>query len=359
MGELAPELADHIIDCCDIENENAMKSCGLVGRKWLRRSRYHLFSQVSLNAKNLGSFVDLVESSSLPILSFIRHLELEYCGSPLETILLGRLHRCPSLTRIDIRVVDASEAAVWLNSFSALHTHLQSWNDNSDSISHLDLRFGSFIELPLRTILNIVSCIPCIEQLGIYGPSRLSKYTDVLPSFAPSLLAHLDLHGLHQGGQIFSWLLSLPILPTLKSLGFTGSVQSDDINSIEAYLQRTGNEIETLDIEIRGKWADAVFFQRRIFPYTTKLRNFVFTCPSPSALLHTLALLPASEYWNIIDVTVYDPEDGDLQWMSLDTALADPSFRTLRGFSLKSTRNMITPQTKVLMPLANARGILK
>ncbi|KAJ6605195.1 hypothetical protein DFH09DRAFT_1353743 [Mycena vulgaris] len=145
--------------------------------------------------------------------------------------------------------------------------------------------------------------------------------------------------------------------PILKSLRFVGYVQGDDMNSIEAYLQRAGDELESLDVEIRGRWADAVFCRRRIFPYTTKFRNLTFGCPSPSTLLDTLSLLPASSRWNSIHAIVHDTEDGDARWVFLDSALAEPPFRTLRRFSLSSTRSMITPETKLLMPIADARGI--
>jgi hypothetical protein len=72
MDDLAQELIDQIIDCWNLEKD-AMGPCGLVGKIWLPRSRYHLFSRVSVNPRNLQSFVDVVESSSSPILTFIQH----------------------------------------------------------------------------------------------------------------------------------------------------------------------------------------------------------------------------------------------------------------------------------------------
>ncbi|KAJ6563639.1 hypothetical protein DFH09DRAFT_884965, partial [Mycena vulgaris] len=70
------ELIDHIIDHCYWTASGSLKSCGLVCKRWLGRSRYHLFSHVHLPNPQLQYFVDVVESSSesLPILSFIRKL---------------------------------------------------------------------------------------------------------------------------------------------------------------------------------------------------------------------------------------------------------------------------------------------
>ncbi|KAJ7834158.1 hypothetical protein B0H13DRAFT_1653387, partial [Mycena leptocephala] len=74
MDGLAQELIDQIIDCCNLAEKDAMGACGLVCKLWLPRSRYHLFSRVSVNTDNLHSFVDVLESSSSPILTFIQHL---------------------------------------------------------------------------------------------------------------------------------------------------------------------------------------------------------------------------------------------------------------------------------------------
>ncbi|KAJ7861062.1 hypothetical protein B0H13DRAFT_1639187 [Mycena leptocephala] len=72
MDGLAQELIDQIIDCCNLAEKDAMGACGLVCKLWLPRSRYHLFSRVSVNTDNLHSFVDVLESSSSPILTFIQ-----------------------------------------------------------------------------------------------------------------------------------------------------------------------------------------------------------------------------------------------------------------------------------------------
>jgi hypothetical protein len=258
MDDLAPELLDKIIDVWVLADThgNAMKSCALVCRRWLPRSRWHLFSKVSLTATTLASFVDLVESSSFPILSCIQHLELEHTSSVPDTKLLARLHNCPNLTHIGLYVTTAA-AAVWLASHDALHSHLRAWGHHSlTSISRLDLRFGSINEITLATIIEVLSCVPRIETLGIYGMCRLGKDSGsgVRGGFVPSRLAHLDLRGLHRSSLFFSWLLSLPVLPKLTSLAFVGSVSSDDLTTIEEYFRRAGDGLESLDMETRGGW---------------------------------------------------------------------------------------------------------
>jgi len=73
MPDFAQELIDQVVDHWCLEDPKGMKPCGLVSKRWLPRSRYHLFSSVLLDAQNLHSFVALVDTSSLPILEFVRH----------------------------------------------------------------------------------------------------------------------------------------------------------------------------------------------------------------------------------------------------------------------------------------------
>ncbi|KAJ7621809.1 hypothetical protein B0H17DRAFT_1219303 [Mycena rosella] len=136
MDELAQELVDHIIDdyyALADRTERAMESCGLVSKRWLRRSRYHLFSRVTLSTGNLRTFVDLIEMSPLELLPLIRQLKFEYVGSVLDDTLLARLHRCSNLTSIEIYIFGGTAGTVeaWLDS---QQTHLRSWSRNSGSL---------------------------------------------------------------------------------------------------------------------------------------------------------------------------------------------------------------------------------
>ncbi|KAJ7877646.1 hypothetical protein B0H13DRAFT_1535416, partial [Mycena leptocephala] len=72
------ELFDEIIDHCyeGPGGAAAVNTCGFVCKRWLPRSRFHLFSRIILDADNLPLFIDIVDTSSLPILSFVRHLTL-------------------------------------------------------------------------------------------------------------------------------------------------------------------------------------------------------------------------------------------------------------------------------------------
>ncbi|KAJ7474045.1 hypothetical protein FB451DRAFT_1247710, partial [Mycena latifolia] len=367
MDELAQELVDRVIDDYYTLADNAMEamgSCGHVCKRWLPRSRYYVFSNVMIGAKNLRTFIDVVAGSSLPILSFIRHLELQYDGNSLDTLLLARLHQCPNLGSIDILITGGSDSAVvaWLDSREALHTHLQSWSENSISLSRLDVNFSlrKMLELSLGTIINVISCVPTIETLGLRNIYGLSEYAPAQLSFAPSRLAHLDLQVYQRGSVFFSWLLSLPVLPILKSVTFVGHVETHDIPTIVAYFQRAGDKLESLALTDFSASPDTLALPRGITKYTTNLRNLTFIAEIPVEILDTLHFLPASRYWEAIDARLVLQLD-DIPWGILDAVLADPRFRTLQQFRIISAVDhvpVLTSETKLLMPLANARGIL-
>ncbi|KAJ7474046.1 hypothetical protein FB451DRAFT_1558302 [Mycena latifolia] len=378
MDELAQELVDHIIDCCHLADKDTMSSCGLVCKRWLPRSRCHLFSKVSLNPDSLRSFVDLIDSSSFPILSFIRHLTLEHDTDLFDTthwaLDWARLHPCPNLNRIEITfgaVLDR-QAERWLSSH--LCPQIRAWNDNSSSVSRLDLTSTSpvcSVSLSWRSIINIMACLPCIDTLRVYR-IQLASLPVTAPSLVLSHLANLDLDLMDdtKGNLFFTWLLSLPVVPILQSLSLRGVlVTNGDWSDIAAYIQRGGGGLESLDLGLEGYWKVILEFQRQIYPNTTSLCHLTIDIWNPSQLLDLIPILPGSENLKSVTVSVCwaQLKDWDkFPWSALDTALAEPQFRTLKRFSIDvyeySRENevpLVPPQMKLLMPLANARGILE
>lgn len=249
MREFPQEPTDKVVD--HMEDNKALKICNLICKAWLPRSRYHLFSTVTLTAPNLASFVDLIDASSLSLLPFVRHLKLKYTGVPLDVAHLARLHHCPNLTSIGIEIGGYTASPTdWLDSDELLQTHIRSWSANATSLVRFDLKFGSLTPFPLRTMRNLLSCIPSVETLGIDVP--IARDTDIYPSYAPARLAHLDINVLFEGNDyFFRWLLSLPVLPILKSLKYRGQLWSGS-QLLKTLLQRAGGELESLTLHMFG-----------------------------------------------------------------------------------------------------------
>ncbi|KAJ7441145.1 hypothetical protein FB451DRAFT_1441614 [Mycena latifolia] len=329
-----------------------MKLCGLVCKRWLSRTRCHLFSSICVDADNLGDFFDIIDSSALPLLSFVHQLRLRYVGRPFDAAQLARMHRCPNLAGIRIGYSGIFAKGSWV-----------------DSHASSSLIFLAKPALPMRVVLVFMVCVPSIETPSIWGPTRLVEDTnpDASTSSAPPRLAHLELRVHKRGSLFFSWLLSLPDLPLLKSLTFVGKLQGEQEKKIvEEYFQRAGTHVEFLDIDIIARWEveDDVAIRKSLFQYTPNLQNVLFGCADPSQIRNILAILPASEYWHKIVVAVNDSDvrHGE-QWIALDGMLAEPRFRALKVLSVIDRkghyRSAFRPEVISLMPLATARGILK
>ncbi|KAJ6468710.1 hypothetical protein DFH09DRAFT_1222093 [Mycena vulgaris] len=353
MHAFAQELYDLLIDSCHLADPKSMKACGLVCRRWLPRSRYNLFSSVYLSARTLASFVDLVEASSLPILSFIRALELYYDDAPPDTVLLERLHCCPNLTdiRIELRSLDPQAALDWLMDES-LRTHVRAWGNHAISISRLALAPGPLV-FPFHTIIGLVACVPTISDLAVFNASITSE-ADVPPPF-PLDLQRLTVLG--SGGHfLFRWLLSLPVVPALRHLSLLVYRPN---KSIQTYFQRAGGELESLRVFL--PLGDSITPLRDIFPYTNKLEDVSIFCFRPVVIPNVIQLMPSS----ILNVFINFRTpviEAAVPWPAIDAALAEPRFRVLQRFCIYRSEEQQQSSTpfniKLLLPLANARGIL-
>ncbi|KAJ7120195.1 hypothetical protein C8R44DRAFT_877645 [Mycena epipterygia] len=358
MRDFPQELIDKIIDDWHLVDPSGMKQCSLVCKRWVFRSRYNLFSNVYLTTENLRPFVEFVKTSSPPILSFVRHLVLSFWDLPLNASHLAQIHHCPKLTHIELRIRHTggnhSSTVDWLES---LQTHLRAWSANSGSLSRLDLSVTSGTT-SLRTVVDLIACLPSLETLGISGPGSILADTTAHPSPGPTRLAHLEL-SVQMSSLIFPWLLSLPVVPILKSLRLMIHRYEDNaiaLSATKAYFQRAGEGLESLDIAGLHSWTDSVQLQRGILPHTPGLQSLTFSSQHVSNILDTLALLPPS--CTQINVHLLQRINGP-HWSVLDAALAVS--HTLRRFSVLEYDGrglIITPAVRHLMPRANARGIL-
>ncbi|KAF7330321.1 hypothetical protein MVEN_02470300 [Mycena venus] len=275
MRHLAQELVEQVLDALCVVEPNSMKACGLVCTGWVPRSRYHLFSSVSISSKNLAPFVDIIQASSLPILSFIQSLHLDYDGEPLWLWNLDWIHQCPNLAAIAIGL---HETVIDLE---PLHLHLCSWAANSGSISELKL----IRDEEARSVLTL----PAILEIVAFWHA-LTLVTN-------------------GGGEgLFSWLLSFPVIPPLKSFEYYGHISWQIENQMVQYFEHAGRGIESLTFErwwSKGEFPpDTVIFYQQIFPHTTALKNISLRFLEASIILDTLALLPAS---NLESITIVLP----------------------------------------------------
>ncbi|KAJ7739310.1 hypothetical protein B0H14DRAFT_3515797 [Mycena olivaceomarginata] len=344
---IAQDVVEQFLDALHVVDPNAMKACGLVCTSWVPRSRYHLFSSVCVSAKNL--------------------LHLDYDGEPLWLWNLDWIHECPNLSAIGINVHTV------VGTLEPLHLHIRSW---ADCGSILELKLVGKETLPLPAILDLVACVPCINTLQIEVPWIAEA--SPLPSPFPLSLNHLKLVAEDGGHAFFSWLLSFPTIPVLKSFEYVGHAPWKFEDSMVRYFERAGEELESLTFERwwgKGEFPPGqstsnfeVWSSTTHHPTQGALAAFLEAC----VILDTLALLPAS---NLKSISIVLPplffrrspgnEDIEVPWSALDKMLADIRFRNLRNLSIcmgqagrRPEVSVITPRTQRLMPLATARGLL-
>ncbi|KAJ7864229.1 hypothetical protein B0H14DRAFT_3862595 [Mycena olivaceomarginata] len=371
MRHFAQELVDDVIDSwalIDRDGADAMKVCGLVCKRWLPRSRFHLFSRVTLDADNLASFIEIIDCNSLPMLSFIQQLKLRFAGRPLDGALLDRIHGCPNLTGIEIWISEMSRNLEDNTQFyRTLQTHLPLLASNATSLSRFDFRLPShpLVGIPAGAIIDIIGCIPSVECVTVHG-----SYSYIIPDpefarrGAAPHLRPLQMHTLeirtYQGVQLLtSSLLSQHVLPNLRSLTLRAG-----LDPIEEFIQRVGAQVESLTLSFLEA-PRAVPTIGRFVTYTTKLRDLQVFLLEPSPILNILSVLPLYNWDTISFVLINEDRRTVIHWGGIDHALTDARFCSLRRFILKRIVDVddptpeCIPETKVFMPLANKRGILE
>jgi len=73
---LPQELVEHIIDCLS-DDCKMLQTCALVAPTWSARSRHHLFSNVSLNSKEVGQWCSAIRPGPDGVSSLVRTLSLQ------------------------------------------------------------------------------------------------------------------------------------------------------------------------------------------------------------------------------------------------------------------------------------------
>ncbi|KAJ6454334.1 hypothetical protein C8R45DRAFT_944595 [Mycena sanguinolenta] len=338
-----------------------MIRCSFISKRW---GRSHLFSTICIDADNLGELVDIVASSPWPILSFVRYIRLRYVRD-FNAAKLAQIHHCPNLSTLNIGYSGWSGEENWLGAQESFQSHIRAWSKYSQvGLSCLEIN-SPVANFPMGVVLDLLACIPGVDNLAIWGAARLLPQTprNLLTQPAPPHLTHVVLDVHEPGFAFISWMCSCPGVPPLKSLQFSAMLDNaKDEEVLEEYFKSFGYELESISIYLFGlTWEGQVAFHKRILRYTPRLKNIAFRCQYLFNILEMIAIMPESLEWDAIDVGVNDFASSDEKWIDLDRALAAPKFIKLRRFSVNNERTCVPPFTdevRKLMPLATAHGIL-
>ncbi|KAJ7151781.1 hypothetical protein C8R43DRAFT_1067344 [Mycena crocata] len=264
MRKFPQELVDHIIDNFNLPKDyRNLSSCSLVSKRWLPRSRSHIFSDVALKSSDhLRSFLNRIHSCP-SILSLIKDLWLDFHHAPFLEGDLPQLRHCTNLVRLTIAPIEPRSLVELLNS-QPVHC------------------------LSMPSIINILSYLPSLETFRIGKwpnctiiPVNIRRVR-VIPSTLPSPFSfpsRLDAMkiAVTASAAFFDWLLSLPVVPKMRSL--TVDIWIEQLDGPElVYLAYTGGKLEHLQLRVRWLTSPPIAtdgFIRRVLGSSTNLRSLV------------------------------------------------------------------------------------
>ncbi|KAJ7691297.1 hypothetical protein B0H17DRAFT_565233 [Mycena rosella] len=240
-----------------------------------------------------------------------------------DNALLSRIHRCPNLTSAEVILEHGYKNGhrVAQSAGRCLFTHLPLWASDAPSLSHLDLTFINSGSIRADLILDIASCIPSLEYLGIYGCSAGIESDAVSPPLPPPVTLRTLNITLDSGiARLLLQLLARPRVPHLQSLSVPMlwcDTEEDLHGVLESYLQHAGGRLESLTLPVHS-----VQGVSRSLLLVPKLRDLVLYIPNPCcaplvllavpiSMLDTISLCLQREVHN--NAIVHSPRDS---WMT-------------------------------------------
>ncbi|KAK0488310.1 hypothetical protein EDD18DRAFT_1190448 [Armillaria luteobubalina] len=333
----------------------ALKSCSLVCRAWVPRSRYHLFRTTTVSLINHRAFMQLIASPNCSFLSFIDTLVLEdgYNGNvndsdsdtPFwrvdpecvwlpQTLPTATLPIFPNIRKLLIitgafYVISKEDCAKILLLLS-----------NLPSLTHLAL-----IECIFYTVDDVTRVLSSCQALESARLENIILMQPSVGSDSPGMMAQ-------------SHLPSLPA--SLSSLAFT--VQNEDSDILQI-ISVAGTSLKHLSMSLTPfnmTRDNSVALTVNInLEYSTSLESIVFqSVPISNSygnaanfvrhIPEILRQITSSSIKEIVlTVWLTDVEDFDnLDWKSITKILSRENYRNLRKFSVVFGRDDLAAESK-------------
>jgi hypothetical protein len=231
---LPAELLDHTVDHLH-DARIALKSCCLVSKSWVPRTRKHLFAEVEFNSQNLQSWKTTFPDPFISPACYTKDLVV----------------RCPGM----ISTTDAEERG-WFRAFShvvhlelSLHLPIISllpFHGFSLSLKSLHVEFRCLL---LPRVLNLVHSSSLLEDLSliVWGDDPIEDFVGQLTVVQPPLVRSLTLDVKEGINHVVSHLF-----PPHNSLNFRQLnlwlAREEDIFEISALVERCRSTLESLEV---------------------------------------------------------------------------------------------------------------
>ncbi|KAJ7743683.1 hypothetical protein DFH07DRAFT_777297 [Mycena maculata] len=335
MLECPAELVDSVIDHLKSDTA-ALRTCSLLSKQWLPRSRHYHFSLVSLfvgwdamDRTDLDRVHDFIAIVSSPLATFIPCVSEVRLTHKWNVRLDGPVDISPREIIDTLYDCGLRPRTLYLDCYRHLTLRLDGPPAFASSLVHLALQLDENY-VALDVIADYVCSFPFLESFEIRGLPD-----DVDPTIPASLALPPRLHTLHTGHILFTdWILTLdPIPAQITNLGLTDFPGfQGKWSAVNRYLNSPAAEnIHTLFFKdcrpSTGRSGGPNFESLR------HLKHIVITQSlgrAASSLLHILALLQTtSESRTLETITLslgfigagvrYKPK----KWLDLDALLTD------------------------------------
>ena len=278
---LPAEMLDHIVDYLQ-DTEDALRSCCLVSKSWIPRTRKYLFGDIVFyTAERLASWKEMFPDPSTSPACYAKFLAVG-CFE--------------ALTDAD------ADAGGWITGFSRLEylglegqrlfaggSSTLSLFRGFSPIAYLHMVFNE-IHIPPPRVFSLILSFPLLEGLTVSTPFKISADDDdrsdrlstVQPSNPPVFTESLELL-LGEGGMepFTRRLLSLPGGIRFRKLTLTSFLE-EHLSSVTALVEGCSQTLESLDIsDLRGTSIPHLRLQPRLTfvcrgPWPTFYRPFEY-----------------------------------------------------------------------------------
>ncbi|KAF7316458.1 hypothetical protein MIND_00164800 [Mycena indigotica] len=377
MADSLPlELLDRVFDHLGVTNYYGRRSIarsGLVCKSWGVASRYQLFRDVTLNERNMISFLSVTSKSSFPIPGVIRSLELA-SGREDRALSMNipRLGALPLITTLRVTMNERVFAKnlpllkelfpgvlnlTLLNSDLSLATILTA----ADSFEKLKSLTLSWVYIPNHELPTVNNAHPnwsslFVDLVSHPRPEKKDRSQEIYNSDPPPVITTSE--------HLFAALLKLKSPPDLTAL----SVRAYDPSKgaeFGAFLKKHGNQLQRLTIETERH----DFEHLPALTFCTALRelkvvfNFHGHTPMSQKILKTLQNVVARSLKTITFVDLYGAPtrvSDENKWSDIDELLSqDEVFVSLELFMFKTSNESVGNQVASEMQLCTKRGIFR
>ena len=172
---LPQELVDSIID--ELKNDvPSLRSCSLVSKLWVYRSRKYLFQVVHLPPYLLQRWLGRISTSPLSPLDPHRHVRSLFCQPILEPtpfcIPEALVYHLSSFTQVSTLTIATSAEKGWTDAFSDRHLVKKYFGAFGQALRSLELTRVHLNMVALKALLDVFTHL---ERLLILSPTMITS----------------------------------------------------------------------------------------------------------------------------------------------------------------------------------------